>query len=136
MNNIPGLHLHFDEHGNPREVSKAPRTALVRHRSASALERRGQKRIPESAEASVLSELRTCEETLEDLTGQLNITPNDPKLQKERRIVEEHIATLEARIAAHRQRRSTMNADRTVGVAMRASSVGEQIVEGDEEEHE
>ena len=109
---------------------------MVRHRRATALERRGQRRVSESAEASVISELRTCEETLEDLTGQLNITPNDPKLQEQRRTVEEHIANLEARIEAHKQRRSTMHADKAVGAAMRASSVGEQIAEGDEAEDE
>ena len=136
MNNILEVHLHFDEHGNPREIGRAPKVAQVRHRSSAAAERRADKRNPESAEASVISELRVCEEKWEDLTGQLNITPNDPKLQTERRTVEEHIASLEARLEAHRQRRSKMNTDKTIWAAMRASSVGEQIIEEDEEEDE
>ena len=130
----PHHHVHVDQTGTLHEIPRASHAGKVRHRSQASQARREANRDPEKAEESVISQIRACEDELTEITKQLNVDPNDQSLFDRRKIVREHVAILEERVVAHRERRAEMRADKAVGAAMRASSVSASIAEEDEDE--
>ena len=112
-------------------MPRASHAGKVRHHSQASQARREANREPEKGVESVILQIRACEGEISEITKQFNVDPNDQSLFDRRKTVREHVAILEEKIIALRRHLAELRADKSVGAAMRASSVSTSIIEDD-----